>query len=471
MAQSKGSSLLSRLGHSIANRNLFETDTTDERTIYIQRWSTRVYVCVLFFSMAVLLVQNVLQIETRVIEVGNLSMKSYLNLYDLHSDVKCPCSQISTPYGSFTKIVPIYHQICSSEFISQTWIEMLVDNMTAFRFPADFRATASTQFQVLREFCHFSQKALSNNIRLFSQSEFISGVLLHESRWNIEIGVTIAAFLDRSVTNLKIIVSFIRSIIRFNFLVSGIQTPIALLIEIENDMIIAKPERTFHLADEKAGYCACDDHGVCTSPSRFYNVTRFDNAAYITYWSLESDIIMTVKNWFTACWAVESLLGSSFKGSFLNNQTELNLISSHFNWSSSLTIPAALNLNESNTTNGSGETFGDLLEILFLETTVVQRDYSVYFEQCQPQSCFYSIKQRANSLYIVTSLLALYGGLSTVLRFLIPELVAYMVKRFQRCIAVPAIVGEFESRLYTIKRRIVVDIIVQEYSICISTVV
>ena len=446
MTKSEGPTILSRLGQSIANVNLFQTDATDESTIYIQRWATRVYVCVLFFSMAVLLVQNVSQIETRVIEVKNPSLESYLNLYGLHSDVNCPCSQISTLYGSFVKLVPTYHPICSSEFISQTWIEMLSNSMTAFYFPADFRATASTQFQVLREFCHFSHTALSNNIGSFSQNEFISGALFNENRWNIEIGITITALLDRSVTNLNHIVSFLRSIITFNLLVSGIQTPIELLIEIENDMIIAKPERTFYQPSPSAHYCACDDNGHCSSPSRFYNVSRSDNGGYLTYWISESEIILTLKNWYTGCWAAESLIQSSFRDSFLDNQTALNLIGSFFNWSSSLTVPAALNLNESNKTNGSGETFGDLLAILFLETTVVERNYSIYFEQCQVQSCFYSIKQHASYLYIVTSLLALYGGLSTVLQFLIPKLIAYVVKRFQRRIAVPATDGEFEPR-------------------------
>ena len=465
MSWSERPTILSRLGRSIANLNLFQTDTTDESTIYIHRLSTRVYICVLFFSMAVLLVQNVSQVGIRVIEVKNPSLDSYLSLYDLYSDVNCPCSQISTLYGSFVRLIPIYHPICSSEFISQTWIEMLFDNMTAFRFLADFRAIASTQFQVLRALCHFSQNALSNNIGSFSQNEFISGALLNENRWNIEIGATIEAFLDRSVTNAKHIVSFLRSIVTFNLLVSGIETSVLLLMEIENDTVIAEPNRIFYESDIKGGYCACDDHGDCYLPSRFYNVTSFDNDVYIDYSTLESDILVTLKNWFTGCWAIESLLRSSFRDSFLDNQTALDLIGSYFNWSSPWAIPTALNLTELNKTNGSGETFDDLLKILFLETTVVERNYSVYFEQCQALSCFYSIKQHASALYIVTSLLALYGGLSTFLRFLIPQLVAYMVRRFRRRIELPAISGEFEPRWCTVERCVILDRIVEDYFI------
>ena len=469
MSQRERLAAWSQLKNSIASINLFPTDTTDERTIYTQRWSTRIYICILFFSTAVLLVQNVLRIETRVMEMKNPSLESYLNLHDLYSDVNCPCSQISISYGSFVKLIPIYHPICSSEFISQRWIEMLFNNVTAFRVPSDFRATASTQFQVLRELCHFSQNALSNNIGSFSQNEFISGVLLNKNRWNIEIGATIAAFLDRSVTNLKLMVSFLRSIITFNLLVSGIQTSVELIIRLENEVVIAKPLRIFYEPAADESNCACDDHSTCHLLSRFYNTTRYDNDADLTYWLIQSYITLVFKNWFAGCSAVESLLQSSFRDSFLDNQTALNVISSYFNWSSSLAIPAALNLNESNKTNGSRETFEDLLEILFLENTVVERSYSLYFEQCQALSCFYSITQHANALYIITSLLALYGGLSTVLRFLVPELIAYMAKRLRHRIAGPAIEGEFESKLHTLKRSLTLHNIAENYLICSST--
>ena len=133
--------------------------------------------------MYILLVQYASNVKTPLIEEKNPTLDSYYKLQNRYSDVKCPCSQLSSLYDSFAALIPIYHPICSSGFISQVWIEILVDNMTAFRYPGDFRATASTQFQVLRELCHFSQTVLNNNIRSFLQREFISDVLLSENRW------------------------------------------------------------------------------------------------------------------------------------------------------------------------------------------------------------------------------------------------------------------------------------------------
>jgi hypothetical protein len=74
MVEREQAGRLRRLRRSVTNINLFETETTDERTIYLQRWSTRVYICVLLIFMWILLVQNALHVEPRLIEVRNPSI-------------------------------------------------------------------------------------------------------------------------------------------------------------------------------------------------------------------------------------------------------------------------------------------------------------------------------------------------------------------------------------------------------------
>jgi hypothetical protein len=200
---------LRRLGRFVTNANLFETETTDERTIHLQRWSTHVYICVLLITMYILIVESAFYVEIGQIEVQNPSQESYVRLQNRYSDVNCPCSQISSSYRALVTLTPIYHPICSSGFISQTWIEMLFDNMTAFRFPGDFRATASIQFQVLRELCNMSQTALNIDIQSFYDREFISGALLYENRWRVETRAIIDAFHNSSFTNIKHRISFL----------------------------------------------------------------------------------------------------------------------------------------------------------------------------------------------------------------------------------------------------------------------
>ena len=419
----------SRLKRYLIELNLFETIDADEGTIYAQRWSTRIYICVLLLSMTSFLVQHGLSVKTELIEVKNPSLESHYKLQKRYPDVKCPCSQISASYGSFVTLIPIYHPICSSGFISQAWIEMLVDNMTAFRFFGDFRATASTQFQVLRELCRFSRATFNTSIESLLKREFISSAVLSEERWRDEIQIEIDSVHDTTLLNVQQRISFLQSFIIYSFFGSGIQTSFTVELYGMPDQAAIWVSPIYYSA-EYMQLCACDDSGFCHSPSSFYNVSMVDGVTIIYSHIPSLEAVSDVNNWLTGCWALTSVLQSSFNDSFISNQAALNEIATHFNWSSQSNIPISLNLTESNLKTGSTRTFNDLLQAGFLLNTVVRRNYSSYFEQCRPASCFYSRKQYSSFLHIFTSLLSLYGGLSVVLRFIIPNLVTIWVKRF-----------------------------------------
>ncbi|CAF0785764.1 unnamed protein product [Adineta steineri] len=138
--------LIRRLGKFCKEFNVFETDATDTTSIDIQRWSTRIYIFLLLFCISGLLLDRGLRVETQLVEVENPSVELYMELQETHSDISCLCSQISVAYGSFVELNLIYESVCSSGFVSQTWIEMLVNDITTQGHPGDFRASASLMF-------------------------------------------------------------------------------------------------------------------------------------------------------------------------------------------------------------------------------------------------------------------------------------------------------------------------------------
>ena len=433
-----------RLKRFLVELNLFETSDTNERTLYVQRWSTRIYICVLLLSMSILLAQHGLTVKIKLHEVNNLSLDSYYKLQKLHPDINCPCSEISAPYGSFLTLTPIYHPICSSGFISQRWIEMLVDDMTAFHFPGDFRATASTQFQVLRELCRFSEATFNNSIQSLLKREFISSAVLSEDRWSHEIQIEIDSVRDTTLINVQHRILFTGSFITSSLLGSGIQTTISLLLQGVDDVAYIDLFRNRFPALYNEYECSCDDGDICYFPSSFYNANKVDNIGHITDGYAPSELLSGVKNWFTGCSPLRSVLHSSFNDSFISNQAALNEIATLLNFSSQSNMPTSLNLTESNLmTNGGTGIFNDLLDTSFLLNTVITHNYPNYFKQCRPASCFYSVRQYSSFLYIFTSLLSLYGGISVVLRFIIPYLVTNWVKRFKRRFRTPVVTGMF----------------------------
>ena len=74
-----------------------------------------------------------------------------------------------------------------------------------------------------------------------------------------------------------------------------------------------------------------------------------------------------------------------------------------------------------------------LIGAMFIERWTSTSSFEKYFAACAPTSCRYEYVQRNDLLYVVTTLLGLYGGLTVGLRFLIwnaPKLYRFVRRRF-----------------------------------------
>jgi hypothetical protein len=67
----------------------------------------------------------------------------------------------------------------------------------------------------------------------------------------------------------------------------------------------------------------------------------------------------------------------------------------------------------------SSVSFGTLIDELFIETWQNTSNYSNYFSICAPLTCRYTYVEKNSVLYMLTSFLGLYGGLTVGLKFLI----------------------------------------------------
>jgi len=90
-------------------------------------------------------------------------------------------------------------------------------------------------------------------------------------------------------------------------------------------------------------------------------------------------------------------------------------------------------------------TVKELVAKLFIETWSTKISYDRYFIQCAPIVCSYSYIDNANPLYVATTLLGLYGGLSVVLSWWCPQFIQLIRRiylyfnRNQRIRVVPSI--------------------------------
>jgi hypothetical protein len=64
-------------------------------------------------------------------------------------------------------------------------------------------------------------------------------------------------------------------------------------------------------------------------------------------------------------------------------------------------------------------TIETILTQLFVSKWLQNASFDLYFNQCAPQSCQYSYSKQYNPLYVVTTLMALFGGLTQGLHFIL----------------------------------------------------
>ena len=86
----------------------------------------------------------------------------------------------------------------------------------------------------------------------------------------------------------------------------------------------------------------------------------------------------------------------------------------------SSSIPSPLNTSIPNRfTPISSTTIGTLIDELFIESWQNTSNYSSYYSTCAPSNCRYTYVKRNGIVYMLTTILGLYGGLAEGLSFAI----------------------------------------------------
>jgi hypothetical protein len=58
-----------------------------------------------------------------------------------------------------------------------------------------------------------------------------------------------------------------------------------------------------------------------------------------------------------------------------------------------------------------------------------QISFSSYYQQCNPVSCVYTYNKQGDLAYVLTTTIALIGGLTTILKIIVPSIVAFIRRK------------------------------------------
>ena len=77
-------------------------------------------------------------------------------------------------------------------------------------------------------------------------------------------------------------------------------------------------------------------------------------------------------------------------------------------------------------------TGSDILRLLVIEDWNEKINYDLYYKNCNPINCFYTITKKFHIPTVLTSIIGLMGGISVILRISIPPIIKLI--RYRRTV-------------------------------------
>ncbi|CAF1065691.1 unnamed protein product [Adineta steineri] len=412
------SKLITFLSIKVLNLNIFPARTFGSKidrilVKHLGQWSTRLYLILLSITFVILTLYTLIQPQTLTKSFPTPSLNFYQNLMNSHSDeLECPCSLISSPYDGFVQIQPIFHQICSSDLISNEWrlniTANLISNLSAYN-QRDYRLFLSSHLQFLNGLCQLSMQTVNQSIQQSLSSLMITKQLLSEENFNLHINSMINEAKFNAPSTFIRLLSLLRATNHGNAIVSSYGTNYQYKASVYD----------LHQTTLYTQAMIYDDNCSCQ-----LNSTCIINASFIEINSIQS---ITIKGLKMGCTPSESLLASTLECFY--DQSCINLIQTMTEYNENIT-PIPLNI--ANSRFLMNMTVMNLINDLFVEKWSSTLNYSSYFYKCSPMICSYTYIQQLNSFYTLTYFLGLYGGLTIVLKWISPKIVYLVNKTYQR---------------------------------------
>ncbi|CAF3999065.1 unnamed protein product, partial [Rotaria sordida] len=322
--------------------------------------------------------------NTVTVTVDSPSVSKYIQLYAQYSTtLKCPCSQIATKRDKFIlQIEPQYHEICSSVFVSFKWLNNLEFPyyIVSFGYDNDFRGTIQMQFLTISRFCSLSQKIINTSLSTFRQTDFVTARVVSQTEFIAQTKVLFEQFKRTTARQLMQIFKLV--------LATNHGNQLATVFPSNWDFIMKYPQSAL----------------MDFSQLPALSIPK-------TYEIADRSVKLSLLGFRIGCYPLNALLQSNLL--CLYDQTCLGIMRAGIYYSK--LIPTEIltysSLMEPNTT------IETILSKLFVSQWFYDFSFERYFTECAPQFCQYSHLLKFNQVYIITTLIALFGGLTKGLHF------------------------------------------------------
>ncbi|CAF0764694.1 unnamed protein product [Adineta steineri] len=378
--------------------NVFE-DTNRTITIQQQCVATRVYLLLLVISLFIVVLYTSLIYYLNTFTITKPSLEQYQQLQQRYGSeaVSCPCSRLSITYSSFITLQCEFHPVCTSPFTSDLYLQELFqlyndsDSTYATTNAFTLQGTIFSYFQALAALCNLVNDFVNDAEQQYLVSSIISTLMIDFDLFEKETNASFIEFQSTLPNSFINSLQIIRGLTQGNGFVSAYSTNWYYVTKNINEgaMLYLKPQ--YYGGD----MCNCATSPTCTQSSTPY-----------------------IKGYLVGCTPLESLLQSTLE--CLYEQSCIDLLTTYLNMSlSNHLVP----LNKSETRFSSNGTVNSIVQEMFVEMCSSNVSYNQFFEECKPDYCSVTILEPGSFIIVITTILGLYGGLTTFLKLVVPFLV------------------------------------------------
>ncbi|CAF1640553.1 unnamed protein product, partial [Adineta ricciae] len=357
-----------------------------------QRFATRVFV--IFFIIILLIVINVIafNVSEYSFTIPFPSESTFESLQRKYSSkLSCPCSQTAVSFSEFLSIEPnAYHQICSSDFISFRFLNILWgSNRSDVYFKLIDGKVLSTQFRLLAALCSLAKSTVKERIRTLSNRELVTVEPLSRHSFDDQIHSVVSNFRRETPRDFRRTHEYVNDMLHANQFQNFLLTNWNLVTTSVGELHYLSTSPVS--VNESGQFCSCETSSTCTR-SKLQNM---NNQA-------------TFAGLVVGCLPVHGLRLSTLE-CFYSSECLTDLavfVNSSF-------VPSPLNQSiPSRFTPISPTPIGTLIDELFIESWQNSSNYSSYYSICAPSNCRYTYVERNDFVYTLTTILGLYGGLT-----------------------------------------------------------
>ncbi|CAF1412507.1 unnamed protein product, partial [Didymodactylos carnosus] len=171
--------------------------------------------------------------RTKIETIQLLSIEQYTQLNEKYPfSLTCPCFNISIPYEKFiTQLKQRYHQLSSSKFITDEWIDYLNGIPPTKLYYRDFRRAAGHSFEFLSRSCQLSSQTISNELTKFQSRLLVTPYLLSEQTFQVQMQSLFGELQFSPRQTFIRALEFVRLTSRANGLMSTLMTNFGYLIK------------------------------------------------------------------------------------------------------------------------------------------------------------------------------------------------------------------------------------------------